>query len=333
MKQGFVKLDRAVVDNPAFRDSQALHLWVWLLTRAAWKPTRVSVGSRVVDLAAGELVFVRKETAALTGLSDWKIRTTIALLEKLKMIEKTSGPISVICIVDKPFFQDTEPAAATPPPRNHRDSNRVSTATKSANTPEEKRVSHDDGADFLRETTAKPPQNRREASGINNVFKKNKKKRIKKKEPCGAEHAALADLLREGILNDFPDNAVGVERRWNALRPDWADTVRLMMERDGRRADDIRAAIDWSRGDPFWRKVILSAAGLRRNFDRLRAEMTGGKSPPGGTGDARRRRTLEACREFINRGESHDEKRQGTVLENAGCAERSIRQGNLAGID
>ena len=57
--------------------------------------------------------------------------------------------------------------------------------------------------------------------------------------------------------------------------------IRLMIDRDGRTPDQIKAAIDFATGDEFWRGNILSAPKLREQFDKLRfaAQRDGWKRP------------------------------------------------------
>ena len=63
----------------------------------------------------------------------------------------------------------------------------------------------------------------------------------------------------------------------------WVDVVRLMRERDGRTRDEIRAVLEWSQRDQFWRANILSMGKLREKFDQLALRM---QSPPASSGRA-----------------------------------------------
>lgn len=60
------------------------------------------------------------------------------------------------------------------------------------------------------------------------------------------------------------------------LRPkinkDWLDDARLLMDKDGRREDQIHKAIDWCQASTFWRKNVMSMPTLRDKYDRLRME-------------------------------------------------------------
>ena len=47
------------------------------------------------------------------------------------------------------------------------------------------------------------------------------------------------------------------------------DSIRLMIDRDGRDPEGVKAAIEYATGDDFWRANILSAPKLREKFDQL----------------------------------------------------------------
>lgn len=50
----------------------------------------------------------------------------------------------------------------------------------------------------------------------------------------------------------------------------WRDACRLLLDKDGRTVDQVRAAIDWSQADEFWRANVLSMPTLREKYDQLR---------------------------------------------------------------
>lgn len=47
------------------------------------------------------------------------------------------------------------------------------------------------------------------------------------------------------------------------------DAIRLLLDRDGKTPDQIRACIDYATSDEFWRANILSASKLREKYDQL----------------------------------------------------------------
>ena len=67
----------------------------------------------------------------------------------------------------------------------------------------------------------------------------------------------------------------------------WADSIRLMIERDKRTPQQINNMIDWCQADDFWKQNILSTAKLRKQYDTMRpkakAEWERRGIPPSGS--------------------------------------------------
>ena len=79
-------------------------------------------------------------------------------------------------------------------------------------------------------------------------------------------HMKLAELLFKKIRENNP----------SAKEPNlesWANTFRLMMERDDREGKEVQDLILWCQQHHFWYKNILSADKLRKQYDRLLMEM------------------------------------------------------------
>ena len=53
----------------------------------------------------------------------------------------------------------------------------------------------------------------------------------------------------------------------------WADVIRLMRERDGFTAEQIREVFAWANDEPFWRPNIRSPRKLREKWDTLTGQM------------------------------------------------------------
>jgi len=60
--------------------------------------------------------------------------------------------------------------------------------------------------------------------------------------------------------------------------------MRLLIDKDGRNVEQIKAAIDFATNDEFWRSNILSASTLRKQYDRLRMKAQDQKWKRPGTG-------------------------------------------------
>ncbi|MBP2635019.1 MAG: hypothetical protein H6Q72_926 [Firmicutes bacterium] len=88
----------------------------------------------------------------------------------------------------------------------------------------------------------------------------------------GPEHMELAEQLKCRILEHMPNY------KYPSCLDQWANTIRLMIERDNRSLVAISAVIDWCQQDSFWQTNILSADNLREKFDRLQGKMTAVKT-------------------------------------------------------
>jgi hypothetical protein len=78
----------------------------------------------------------------------------------------------------------------------------------------------------------------------------------------------MADLIRTAI-----PGSVEV-KNLNA----WANTIRLIRERDGKSDSDIREMFSWANGDSFWFRNILSPDKLRKQWNQLAAHRHGAAS-------------------------------------------------------
>ena len=93
----------------------------------------------------------------------------------------------------------------------------------------------------------------------------------------------LALYLFEKIKQNNPEHTDLTESQ----KQKWADSIRLMIERDKRTPQKIRNMIDWCQADNFWKQNILSTAKLRKQYDTMRpkakAEWERGQATPPGS--------------------------------------------------
>ncbi|AYO30829.1 hypothetical protein D2962_09575 [Biomaibacter acetigenes] len=77
----------------------------------------------------------------------------------------------------------------------------------------------------------------------------------------------LAMFMRQCILENLPGAKVPEPSAKGLKR--WAYDIDLMIRIDNRSPDEIRALIDWSHRDSFWKANILSPGKLREKWDTL----------------------------------------------------------------
>lgn len=92
-----------------------------------------------------------------------------------------------------------------------------------------------------------------------------------KKGKYSDEHLRLAKKLQSNLTEDFPKemNKVDIEK--------WADTIRLMEERDKASIEAIEYVINWLPINEFWFGNIRSAKKLREKFEKLKFEIKADK--------------------------------------------------------
>ena len=101
----------------------------------------------------------------------------------------------------------------------------------------------------------------------------NKKQRQKssKFEKTTTEDKKTANLIWQAVDSLSP----------NSKPPnleEWADTIRLMRERDKRTIEEITSVFLWAHNHNFWRQNIRSPEKLRKQFDNLNSRMISEKS-------------------------------------------------------
>ena len=78
-------------------------------------------------------------------------------------------------------------------------------------------------------------------------------------------HYQLAEYLFEKMKENNPEVK---EPKLN----DWANDIRLMMEIDNRKEEQVRNMITWSQSNDFWKGNILSAKKLRDKYDQMKVQ-------------------------------------------------------------
>ena len=115
MTGGFVLIHRSLWEHTAFRDLTEAAAFAWMISQAAWKPTKVRYKDRVVKLDRGQLSISLHDLASRTG---WGIGKTRGFLDRLKNehtinIENRTR-LSVITICNYDQYQPDEHPSSTP---------------------------------------------------------------------------------------------------------------------------------------------------------------------------------------------------------------------------
>lgn len=118
MHRGYVQLWRKSLSSPAWQHPKLWRLWCYCLLKASHRPHQTIVGTRVVDLSAGQFVLTRRNAAQDTGLTQAEVRSLLALAERLGMIARRSDTqCTVVSVVNWARYQQSPPADRRRPAR------------------------------------------------------------------------------------------------------------------------------------------------------------------------------------------------------------------------
>lgn len=102
MSNGFVKVHRKMIHWEWYTDSKTLHLFLHLLFKANYLPSKW----RGVSLSPGQIITGRRQLSLETGISVQSVRTSLKRLESTHEITiKTTRRFSIITIVNWVAYQ------------------------------------------------------------------------------------------------------------------------------------------------------------------------------------------------------------------------------------
>ncbi len=79
---GWIAVRRNIHEHPIFAGQpERLYVWLWMLSTAAWKDTRMDANGRTITVRRGQLLTSYRQMSKATGVSVKAIRT---LIDKLK---------------------------------------------------------------------------------------------------------------------------------------------------------------------------------------------------------------------------------------------------------
>jgi hypothetical protein len=73
----------------------------------------------------------------------------------------------------------------------------------------------------------------------------------------------------ERLCNHLADRVAANGSKRPKVTKAWRDAARLLLDRDGRTAEQVHAAIDWCQDSDFWHRNILSMPKLREKYEQL----------------------------------------------------------------
>lgn len=128
---------------------------------------------------------------------------------------------------------------------------------------------HDGLQDSVQTSSALYKQNKTKQNKTNNSDKSPATRhKTQQKFADDSVEMQLAMYLFSKIKENNPDH----KKLTDSQKQKWADSIRLMIERDKRTPQQIHNMIDWCQADDFWKTNILSTAKLRKQYDAMKVK-------------------------------------------------------------
>lgn len=240
-QKGWISMYRKIVDNWIYptnekRKFTKFEAWMDILLMVNHEPKKIPFGTDVITVERGQRITSVKGLAERWKWSRTKTDNFLKTLEKEHQIEqKRTSKATFITVVNYGVYQGED----------------VKVRGKKTSESEKKDI---------RKTSERHQKSTN--NNENNYNNDNKKDVREKKYTFSDVHLKLAELLFKKISENNP----------KAKKPDfesWANTFRLMMERDECEGKEIQDMILWTQQHSFWHTNILSANKLREQYDRL----------------------------------------------------------------
>lgn len=107
MNNGFVAIQRDMIDHHLLQDGDRMRAWIWLICKACWKPTKFDVHGSTITLERGQLCASIRQIADDLKWSKSAVERFLTRLETETMIERKAGQgRSIITICNYGKYQD-----------------------------------------------------------------------------------------------------------------------------------------------------------------------------------------------------------------------------------
>lgn len=137
MENSFIKIYRGLLDWEWFKDSNMVHLYIYLLVKANYADNRF----QGVEVKRGQLITGRKSLSFATGISENSIRTCLDKLVSTNEITiQTTNKFSLVTIVKYDDYQSLDAKPTSKKPTKQPATNQQPTTSKEEQEEQEKSI-------------------------------------------------------------------------------------------------------------------------------------------------------------------------------------------------
>ncbi len=264
--EGYIKLYRQLLSSSIFASQIGLKIWIWCLLKANFKTKFVSIkigrGESVVEVGRGSFIFGRFVAEDELNIDGSTIYKWIKKLEVEGMIRiKSSSHYSIITICNYDSYQQgggdgvtaiQQPSSSQVAATQQPSSSQVAATQQQSN------------------TTKKEKKDNKEKNYRELLLSEIKISDHENINPVYYEIAiSFQNLFRENLKQSGASTKTLDSMKGGAI-----DDVRLMIESDGYKIEDLRQAYKFLQIDDFWKTNIYSVSKLRKQMAQLKLKMS-----------------------------------------------------------
>lgn len=91
MTNGWIKIPRSILDQQFFKDSDAVHLYLYLHLKAAYKPMMDTFDGKPIELQKGQLITGRNQISRDLNMDENKVERILKRLQNAHKVNTRSG--------------------------------------------------------------------------------------------------------------------------------------------------------------------------------------------------------------------------------------------------
>jgi hypothetical protein len=300
MSEGFIKLPRALLQNPSWKEMPLTyrHVFLTILENSCYKPTTVDAHGNLIHLQPGQFMVTIRRLVDLCDEPDIERGLVERALKRFEKVgfsrQETRHKKTIITITEPSFCEElkigSETRFTTKSRQNH-DIKEERKERKERNTPsysltgeaassaaggfsssyfqmiqKDKECTYVDAQGVTRFKNIEAPPiltSDNISYGYPTPLLQAYKKKLNSK--------VFAENSQPMILSRHFFSLIK-NRKKDFKEPNlqkWAATIDLMLRIDERKPEDIKQVMEWAILDDFWCTVVMCAAKLRKHFDTL----------------------------------------------------------------
>lgn len=222
MKNGWIKLHRALLDSAVFEDAELLKVMIYCVLQASYRDMAIPVGRQVIYLQPGQLLYGRRAVSQRLNIGENKLRAMMQQLEQLGLVRVDSyNKYSIVTLLQWEQYQNEIGKAEFPFDcdffeEDEMEAEVVNQCDLCEVHQQEMQVETDLAPDFLEFITSKEPTENHKQEEQNYKIKE-QEKNIREQEN---KRTALEKNIKESVTDNFVDEkpfdlaALCAERRY-----------------------------------------------------------------------------------------------------------------------